>query len=160
MRSWACQVGFAVLAVALAPLAGMAPRAQAGYLLTDPGLRSAAGGNGICDAGAGMGGAASGERLADPREPRHGDGNGPQSPSPLDRLSQARDAWWMALGQSGTGAGSTSPLSSGSGSGLPAAVGVRFALPPAQVAGWFYIDDLESRPPPFPSRLFRPPRSV
>jgi hypothetical protein len=144
----------------LAPLAGMSPRAQAGYLLTDPGLRSAAGGSGICDAGSGMGGTASGERVADPREPKRGDGNGPQSPSPLDRLTQARHAWWMALGQSGTGAGSTSSSSSGSGSGLHAAVSVRFVLPTAQVAGWFYIDDLESRPPPFPSRLFRPPRSV
>jgi hypothetical protein len=42
---------------------------------------------------------------------------------------------------------------------LPAAIGARLALPPVLVASWLYIDELASRPPPFPSRLFRPPRA-
>jgi hypothetical protein len=158
MRTWAGQFGIALLAVAFAPLAGFGPSARAGYLVTDGGFRSAVVGKGGPDLALGMSGAANSQESSDPRDRQQPNGNGPQSPSPSSRLSQAYHVLWMGLGQSGAGAGSipTGPVSGGS--ALYAAVGARLLPMHAQLTGWLYIDELESRPPPFPSRLFRPPR--
>ena len=158
MRSWACRFGIALLALALAPLAGFGSRAQAGYLVHDPALRSAILGNDFADNAADMSGAATGQDQSYPQDQKHPDGNGPQSPSPTTRLTQAHHLW-MGLGQSGAGAGSV-PSPSAGGSALYAAVGLQLAPPPVHLAGWLYIDKQESRPPPFPSRLFRPPRTA
>jgi hypothetical protein len=160
MGSWACQCGIAFVAVALAPLAGLGPCARAGYLVTDPAVRSNFSGCGLSDAGAAMGGATSAENPSDRRgHPSQGE-NTPYLPSPSDRLSPAHDALWAGLGQSGAGAGSVPTTSAGAGSALYAAVGARLVLSPVQLTGWLYIDELQSRPPHFPSRLFRPPRAV
>jgi hypothetical protein len=150
MRFSACHLGISLLALAVGPLLGFGARAQAGYLVTDPAARPA-----ILDSSAGAGATAT--KVVEPQQKRN-DENRSDAPWHSDRLLTTHHLWWMGLGQSGTGAGSIPTSSGSSGSALHATVGTRLALPPVQLTGWLYIDELQSRPPPFPSRLFRPPR--
>jgi hypothetical protein len=80
----------------------------------------------------------------------------------LDRLSRLKDTdfvWWSGLAQAGSGCGSAAagPSVSGSGPGT-AAISSAMNLSPSQVVRWLYFADMHYRPPPFASRLFRPPR--
>jgi hypothetical protein len=160
MRLLPSRFGLALLALVLAPLLGTGSRAQAGYLVIDPALRTTFFDTGRSNAGSGMTGAAE-EKEAFPRRVQEpNDRHWPLAPSCPGCLLRTPDLWWMGIGQSGSGAGGVSTLSVTGGSGLHAAVGAKLTLPPLQAVGWLYIDAVESRPPPFPSRLFRPPRGV
>jgi len=147
MRFTPCQFGVALLALVLGPVLGVGGSAHAGYLVKRPLERFAVTGT---DAESGMADAES-----DPsKEPL------PATPGPTTHLRESYHLWWMGLGNSGAG---SNPVSTSAGSGvsvLHANVFSQVNLPPLQVVGWLYFGEVHYRPPPFASRLFRPPRSV
>lgn len=79
----------------------------------------------------------------------------------LARLVGSNHLVWSALGQSGSGMAGASRVPSGS-NAVPQAAAVLSPVnaSPHSVARWLYLEDVQYRPPPFASRLFRPPRVV
>jgi hypothetical protein len=127
----------------------MGARAHAGYLVTDPTVRF-----GLIESG--QASAASNGGGAQAKEP-----GSSQDGNRLEGLVIARGLvsdLWMGLGQSGAGSSAPSTIGGTGVSGIHAAVVANPKLPPLLLVGRLYLADLDSRPPPFPSRLFRPPR--
>jgi hypothetical protein len=142
--------------LAAAPLVGVGGRAQAGYmapasLVDRPHADSFAGG--ATQAGADeMGAGADGFRLD--ADPQRDDG-----PARLESPALPPPGY-AAFGHGANGAGSQ-PAPDGPGGGgsghVPAATSRPAAEAPAP-AGVLFLESSAHRPPPFPSRLFRPPR--
>jgi hypothetical protein len=88
------------------------------------------------------------------------DSDAPERSSPkVPARLFAADPLWAVHGQSGAGCSGTSVAPTGAGSVLHATVFSHTDLSPLPVVRWLYFEGVDSRPPPFPSRLFRPPRS-
>jgi len=143
MRSWACQFGLSLAVLIAWPLLGISNQAQAAFLVRPPGWSQSA--SETTDMGSG-----------DDRESnREAD---KQLPNVSARLG-ADTLWWAGNSPSGAGCSGTSGAPSGAGSVLQVvALFSPVHLSPLQVVRWLYFEDVDDRPVPFPSRLFRPPR--
>jgi len=145
MRSLLRQFGLALAVLIAWPLLGGGAHAWASFILTPP--------PGWSDSHSEGSDAPVPDGQTDPNSGEH--------PSPNDpgRYVGDHPLWWTGLGQSG-GCGSTSLVSTSGGSIPPAFAGAaQVSLAPLQAAEWLYLGDAQDRPPPFPSRLFRPPRA-
>jgi hypothetical protein len=88
-----------------------------------------------------------------------------KSPTPSDdRLPEGSGRVhllrWTGAATTGAGCGSASGSTTGGSAVFPAALDSEAKVSPTQLVRWLYFEDLHYRPPPFASRLFRPPRSV
>ena len=157
MRLSACQFGLALLTVAIGPLLGVGARAQAGYLVTDPIVRSAFQESGRSEAGSGMTGGAETNGVS--TNPDLDIERGPGVPFLFASLLGAGHSWG-GFAQSGAGSAGTFSNQGSGNSPVQAAVLARLNFSPDQAIAWLYYEDLRARPPSFTSRLFRPPRFV
>jgi hypothetical protein len=136
-----------------APVVGVGGRAQAGYVSLGSGVSptpstffSDAGGLGAFDE---IGGATAG--ASQPRA-RSLDGSRDR-----DKLPHVLPPAHLGRGASTTGTGSSAPPSNFGPNSL-VAVASRPETDPPMLVGGLFLQAVMRRPPPFPSRLFRPPR--
>jgi hypothetical protein len=144
MRSWACQFGVSLAVLIAWPLLG-GGEVRAAFLVRT---------TGASETDSGMTG---GDSRSDGESDEH---RSPEAPVDPGRFLRIDSLSWAGLGNTASGAGfggtSVSPDSGGFTSS--AAVFSHVNLPPAQLVRWSYFVDVQYRPPPFASRLFRPPR--
>jgi hypothetical protein len=156
MRSVAFQFVFSLTALVVQPLLGVGARIQASYLVVDPLRHSATLAQMMeCSSTSGMA-----EAENEPKTESDRDLNKRRLPDPTSFVLGSFDLCWTGPSQSGTGCGSPSGFVCVGGSGQYAAISALVNLPPLQVVRRLYFKNVHCRPPPFPSRLFRPPRVV
>jgi hypothetical protein len=158
MRSSPTQFELALLTLVVWPLVGAGDQARAGFLLANPFERpplSTLAAEARAD-GDGMAKSEVPQESASAQQPR--DERAPDVPAPANTLLESYSLWTFGLGQS-AGNGTTAAGASGiSVSVLPAALNAPVDLLPHPEVCRAYFADLLFRPPPFASRLFRPPR--
>jgi hypothetical protein len=150
MRSPACQLVLALATLLVGPLLGFGGRASANYLVrTPPGPATVS----LADLDILPQTGGWGETGTSETDPARKIDPQPTHTLPLGDL-------WAGLSNSGAGCGSPSSAGGSVGaSGPAAAVSVPVTLPPLLLVRRLYFEDVCCRPPPFPSRLFRPPRT-
>jgi len=84
----------------------------------------------------------------------------PETPVPAHLCLVYHPLWNTGLGQSPGSCASTSGVSTVSVPGLHATLNAPVVPPPRAVVRRLSFADIQFQPPPFPSRLFRPPRSA
>jgi hypothetical protein len=153
MRSPACQYGLSLTALLALPLFGAGARVEARFLRVDPSQHRGI----LAEMLEGSSSSVPVGTVGEPRSESSGpaDEERPQEPA---RLALRSLEVWQGFGSTNTSCGSPSGFVSHSGSGTYVAVSEQVGLPPLQMAGWLFLDEVQSRPPPFASRLFRPPR--
>jgi hypothetical protein len=143
MRSLAYQFGLSLAILFAWPLLGGGSQAHASFLVPSPIPSSESGMNG-CDTAA-------------PDSERNQEADkqpGRDIPVRVNGVDPL-----LAGAQTGAGAAGASGSSTVGGSVLQAAaVFSHVNLAPLPVVRWLYFEDVHFRPPPFSSRLFRPPR--
>jgi hypothetical protein len=146
MRCLGYQFGLSLAVLLAWPLLGGGNQTQAAFLIP---------GNGSTDSSRGMSTLEFGSQPDYPNTPTE------------KRLSE--DLAWLlgvdplrgsGLTRAGSGCGSPPSGPSLSGSVFVADSSSAVNLSPLSVARWLYFEDVHYRPPPFASRLFRPPRWV
>ncbi len=146
MRFSCYQFGLSLAVLLAWPLLGGGSQAQASFLVRAP------------DYSGTESGMADGTVAAEPESNQEVDKRNCR-----DVLVRVAGAYslWVGLAQSGAGAAGASGATSGGSSVLPAvSVLLQVNLSPPSVVQWLYFKDVHYRPPPFSSRLFRPPRVV
>lgn len=85
----------------------------------------------------------------------------PETPEHVDRPLNFDFLWWSALAHNTNGCGSTAASPNVSGS-VPFATAFSSMVnrSSSQLVRWLYFEDVHYWPPPFASRLFRPPRWI
>ena len=147
MRSLATKIGLSLAMLLAWPLLGGGSQAQASFLVPLAGYSGVE--SGMTD-GAGFGEA---DATQDADQRNRADA--------LARVAGIHPLLLAGLVPSGAGAAGASGAPSGASSVLQAvAVFSQVNLSPLPVVRWLYFEDVHYRPPPFSSRLFRPPRVV
>jgi len=93
---------------------------------------------------------------ASPSQPS--EGSSPSSPRTEYSILVCYSLWTFSLGESAGTSSSTSGVSGVGVSGLQMTLNEPVDLLSQQADGRLYHDFVKSRPPPFPSRVYRPPR--
>jgi hypothetical protein len=150
VRSWSCQLLVSFGLVLFGPIFGWDGSAQAGYLarfqIVQPCIPLFTDGA-SCSSLAELGAVVLGD-VDDEPGPRRGEQS--VSPSLAEILMAARGGSTRS-----TGAGSQQPPS---GNSHYLATAARSQPEVANLVGFLFLQDGKRRPPPFPSRIFRPPR--
>jgi len=159
MLSSPTQFGLALTTLVVWPLLGAGNQVRAGFMLNPPAEHSPLSFT-VHDALLIVdGGMDSSDEVQDstllrqPREERI-----PESRAPGPPCLVFFSLWTLGLGQSPGGCTSTSGVSSVGVPGLHATLSAPVVLPPRAQVCRLTISDIPFQPPPFPSRLFRPPR--
>lgn len=143
MRSLATQLGLSLAVLLAWPLLGGGSQAQASFLVCSPDYASVESG------------------MVDRPLVSDSEADQQRGSDMLARLARSDSLLWTGLAQSGAGAAGAAGASSGGSSVLQVvAVFSQVNLSPLPVVRWLYFEDVSYRPPPFSSRLFRPPRVV
>jgi hypothetical protein len=145
MRSLASKLGLSLALLLAWPLLGGGNQAQASFLVGSAGYSNNE--SGMMD-----GVVASESEVNQDVDQR-------RCPNLLARMAGGDPLAWAGLAHSGAGAAGASGSPSGGSSVLQAvALFSQVNLSPLSVVRWLYFEDVHYRPPPFSSRLFRPPR--
>jgi hypothetical protein len=100
---------------------------------------------------------ASGMSASDDMSPTK-DEPAPKAPPAYSPAPGDESLWWGSAPQSGNGFGGVPGGASGVGPTPAATISSPVPIPAAHAVRWFYYVDVQCHPPPFASRLFRPPR--